>query len=76
MYKRQQLSEALTGGSDGIKDWKDAEAAYFCMKALADQPPQHCNPRLLQARSTSYQLCMIDTERRTAEGLSGSNNAQ
>lgn len=50
----RQLSEALTGGSDGIKDWKDAEAAYFCMKALADQPPQHCNPRLLQACFASF----------------------
>lgn len=48
-----QLSEALTGGTNGIKDWKDAEAAYFCMKALADQPPQHCNPRLLQVCSRS-----------------------
>jgi hypothetical protein len=45
-----QLNEALTGGVNGIKDWKDAEAAYFCMKALADQPPQHCNPRLLQVQ--------------------------
>lgn len=54
----RQLSDALSGGADGIKDWKDAEAAYFCMKALADQPPQHCNPRLLQVCSAYCTDCM------------------
>jgi hypothetical protein len=52
----RQLSEALTASSDGIRDWKDAEAAYFCMKALAENPPPHCNERLLQVGLAGH-LC-------------------
>lgn len=49
-----QLGEALTsatGPSATASSWKDAEAAYFCMMCLSDNPPPHGDSTLIQVHT-------------------------